>query len=88
MTAIDCRRVPAKDSPSGAVRLPCLGGISAAALADCGTPTLSGSSSLVGMLSFSSLESAAIPVDDRHRVTGLSTMVPPAAPSHRMASPG
>ncbi len=30
----------------------------------------------------------AIPVDDRDRVMGLSTMVPPAAPSHRMASPG
>jgi TorA maturation chaperone TorD len=29
----------------------------------------------------------AIPVDDRDRVMGLSTMVPPAAPSHRMASP-
>lgn len=30
----------------------------------------------------------AIPVDDRDRIMGLSTMVPPAAPSHRMASPG
>ncbi|MFB1490206.1 MULTISPECIES: molecular chaperone [unclassified Thiocapsa] len=30
----------------------------------------------------------AIPVDDRDRLMGLSTMVPPAAPSHRMASPG
>jgi TorA maturation chaperone TorD len=30
----------------------------------------------------------AIPVDDRDRVMGLSTMVPPATPSHRMASPG
>lgn len=30
----------------------------------------------------------AIPVDDRDRIMGLSTMVPPAPPSHRMASPG
>ncbi len=30
----------------------------------------------------------AIPVDDRDRIMGLSTMVPPAAPSHRMATPG
>ncbi len=30
----------------------------------------------------------AIPVGDRDRIMGLSTMVPPAAPSHRMASPG
>ncbi|WP_296808093.1 molecular chaperone TorD family protein [Thiocapsa sp.] len=30
----------------------------------------------------------AIPVDDRDRIMGLSTMIPPAAASHRMASPG
>lgn len=30
----------------------------------------------------------AIPLDDRDRVMGLSTMIPPAAPSHRMASLG
>ncbi len=34
MIAIDCWRVPAKDSPSGALRVPCLGGLSAAALAE------------------------------------------------------
>jgi ferredoxin len=34
MIAIDCWRVPAKDSPSGAVRVPCLGGLSTAALAE------------------------------------------------------
>ncbi len=30
----------------------------------------------------------AIPIDGRDRIMGLSTMVPPAAPSHRMAAPG
>jgi ferredoxin len=34
MIAIDCWRVPATDSPSGALRIPCLGGLSAAALAE------------------------------------------------------
>jgi ferredoxin len=34
MIAIDCWRVPAKDSPSGALRIPCLGGLSTAALAE------------------------------------------------------
>jgi hypothetical protein len=30
----------------------------------------------------------AIPVDDRDRIMGLSTMIPPTPPSNRMASPG
>ena len=34
MIAIDCWRVPAADSPSGALRVPCLGGLSTASLAE------------------------------------------------------
>jgi ferredoxin len=34
MIAIDCWRVPATDSPSGALRVPCLGGLSTATLAE------------------------------------------------------
>ncbi len=34
MVAIDCWRVPTADSPSGALRVPCLGGLSTAALAE------------------------------------------------------
>jgi ferredoxin len=34
MIAIDCWRVPATESPSGALRVPCLGGLSTAALAE------------------------------------------------------
>ncbi|RKT46990.1 4Fe-4S binding protein [Thiocapsa rosea] len=34
MIAMDCWRVPAKDSPSGAVRVPCLGGLSTTRLAE------------------------------------------------------
>lgn len=45
--AVDCWRVPAADSPSGALRLPCLGGLSAAALLELTAATEEGAPELL-----------------------------------------